>query len=337
MARKGEHKPRPAMPGADDPQGLGYLIDRFLDWLTVRGFSPVTRRGREQYLRYFAVWCGERGITKPVDVGKPVLERYQRHLFHYRKADGKPLTYRSQVNQLTPVRVFFRWLARNHHILINPAADLDMPRPEKRLPKDILTASEAEQIIAQVNLKDPCGIRDRAIMEVLYSTGMRRQELVNLKIFDLDLERGTVYISQGKGKKDRIIPIGERALAWVRKYLEEFRPKLAGVPDNGYLFLSRIDGKPFPKQRLSHMMRRAIKASGVGKQGACHIFRHTMATLMLEGGADIRYVQQMLGHVKLETTEIYTRVSMRKLKEVHSQTHPGASLKGRRDKNLEEE
>lgn len=166
------------------------------------------------------------------------------------------------------------------------------------------------------------GLRDRAILEVFYSTGMRRLELVHLTVHNIDAERGTVMIRQGKGKKDRMIPIGERALAWVERYKESARPELVTGKDDGTLFLSQW-GEAFQPNAMTALVRHHVEKSGVGKKGACHLFRHTMATLMLEGGADIRFIQAMLGHAELSTTEIYTQVSIRLLKSVHAATHPG--------------
>ncbi len=159
---------------------------------------------------------------------------------------------------------------------------------------------------------------------MFYGTGIRRAELAHLNLRDLDADRRTLIVRQGKGRKDRMIPIGARALAWIDRYLAEARPRLAGEPDDGTLFLT-VDGTPFSLDRLTQLVRDYVKASGVGKQGACHLFRHTMATLMLEGGADIRYIQAMLGHAELSTTQIYTQVSIRALQAVHTATFPGAS------------
>ena len=263
--------------------------------------------------------------SAPAEVTKPLLERYQRWLFQYRQKNGKPLTFPSQLQHLIPVRAFFKWLGRNNHILANPAADLELPRGEKRLPKHILTASEAERVLALPPFDEPLGLRDRALLEVFYSTGMRRMEAVGLKLYDLDAERGTVMIRQGKGKKDRMVPMGARAFAWVARYVEEARPKLALMPDDGTVFLTNL-GTPFEAGRLTQLVRDYIDAAETGKRGACHLFRHTCATLMHEGGADIRFIQQLLGHAELSTTQIYTQVSIRMLKEVHTRTHPGATL-----------
>ena len=175
--------------------------------------------------------------------------------------------------------------------------------------------------MAQADPATAHGLRDRAILEVLYSTGIRRTELVNLKLYDIDAERGTLMVRQGKGKKDRMIPIGDRALAWIEKYQADVRPALASAPDDGVLFLT-AQGEAFTPNRLTQLARDYVAKAELGKTGACHLFRHTMATLMLENGADIRFIQQMLGHAELSTTEIYTQVSIRALKEVHARTHP---------------
>ena len=174
-------------------------------------------------------------------------------------------------------------------------------------------------------IAEPLGLRDRAILEVFYSTGMRRMELAGLKLYDLDAERGTVMIRQGKGKKDRMIPMGARAFAWVGRYVDEARPRLVIAGDDGTVFLTNL-GTPFEPGRLTQLVRDYIDAAETGKRGSCHLFRHTCATLMLEGGADVRFIQQQLGHAELSTTQIYTQVSIRMLKEVHTRTHPGASL-----------
>jgi integrase/recombinase XerD len=216
-------------------------------------------------------------------------------------------------------------MTRQNHILHNPASELELPRLGHRLPRHVLTASEAEQVMMQPNVADPLGLRDRAILEVFYSTGIRRMELIRLKLFDLDAERGTLLVRQGKGKKDRFVPIGERAAAWVEKYIREARPQLASDPDDGTLFLANR-GEALNRDHLTWMVRSYVVRAKIGKTGACHLFRHTMATLMLEGGADIRFIQQMLGHAELSTTEIYTHVSIRMLKQVHTATHPAASL-----------
>lgn len=233
MPRKGQRSARLGLGDASDAHGFAALARAYLDWLAARNYSMATIGSREHHLREFIRWAIERGLARPAEVTKPILERYQRHLYHYRKKDGQPLTFRSQHGRLVPVRAFFKWLCRQNHLLSNPASDLELPRAEKRLPKHVLTAGEAERVLAVPDVSDPMGLRARAILEVFYSTGMRRMELLGLKLYDLDAERGTVLIRQGKGKKDRMIPMGERAFAWVHRYLEDARPKLALTPDEG--------------------------------------------------------------------------------------------------------
>jgi integrase/recombinase XerD len=320
MARNRTIKPQPV------PQNrMGSLIEEFIAWMRVRNTAEYTQYNRRACVAQFVRWAAERGLEDPMEVTRPVLESYQRYLYYYRQKNEKPLTFRTQYARLVAVRAWFRWLVRNHHILHNPASDLDMPRLEKRLPRAVLNEEETERVMMQPDLRDPLGVRDRAILETFYSTGIRRMELVNLKLYNVDHLRGTLSIWLGKGKKDRVVPIGERALAWVDKYLREARSQFVIEPDDGTLFLS-IEGGPFHLDRMSRLVRQYVEQANLGKSGACHMFRHTMATLMLENGADVRYIQEMLGHSSLESTQVYTQVSIRQLKQIHSATHPGATL-----------
>lgn len=305
-----------------DPQGMNALREKFLDWLAVTNYAERTVAIRRACLGYFIDWAAQRGIARPVEVSRPVLERYQRFLFAYRKQNGDPLSVATQCSRLASVKAWFKYLAKHHHVLYNPASEVEMPRLDFRLPKAILSASEAEIVLALPKVGEVLGLRDRAIMETLYSTGMRRMEAVNLKVHDVDRDRGTVMIRHGKGKKDRLIPIGGRASAWVEKYLLEARPRLAvGERSANVLFLTTM-GEAFHPVHLSKLVRDYVLAADLGKKGSCHLFRHTMATLMLEGGADIRFIQAMLGHASLDTTQVYTQVSIRMLKEIHTATHP---------------
>jgi len=314
------------LPGnPNDPEGLTAWMVRYLEALRVKNYSPRTVGNREMYLGAFIAWCDARSITRPQEVTKPIVDRYQRHLFHYRRASGKPLSFSSQIQALTPVRSYFKWLTRSNVLLWNPASEIELPRQEKRLPKHVLTIDEAERVLDVPDVSDPIGLRDRAILETLYSTGIRRMEVANLLVYDLDAERGTLMVRQGKGKKDRMVPIGERAIAWIARYVSEARGALVMPPDEGVMFLTQ-EGEAIGVDRLSQLVAGYVTKADTGKRGACHLFRHTCATLMLEGGADIRYIQEQLGHVELSTTQIYTQVSIRRLKTVHSLTHPSARL-----------
>jgi integrase/recombinase XerD len=253
-----------------------------------------------------------------------VLEDYQRHLFDFRKKDGRPLAIASQLTRLSPLKAWFRWMIRRDYLRRDPASELELPRIGYKLPT-VLNKDEAELVMQQPNVLNPIGLRDRAMLEMLYSTGMRRMELLRLRLFDVDKKHGLVTIREGKGRRDRIVPVGERALFWFEHYLSITRNKIVKQPDDSVAFLTTV-GAPLTPNYLSWLTRRYVKAAEVGKNGACHIFRHTMATLMLEGGADIRYIQAMLGHVRLDTTKIYTHVSIRMLKQIHTATHPAARL-----------
>ncbi|AQH01657.1 recombinase XerD [Burkholderia sp. KK1] len=328
--RKTPRAPLPVIGPADDPQSLYHQMRQFLEWQRERNYSEMGIKNRETNLRAFVAWCDERGLIRPQEVTRPVIERYQRYLFLYRQKNGEPLSGRSQQIKLAPLRVWFRWLVRHHRILSNPAADMEMPRVEKRLPKHVLSEQEAEQILNVPDVTSSLGIRDRAILETLYSTGVRRSELVALEVGALDYERGTLMVRQGKGKRDRLVPIGERALAWIRKYLDEVRPQLMLGDGNRTLYLTR-HGEALSVSEAGRMASDYIRRSGLDKSGSCHLFRHTMATLMLENGADVRFVQAMLGHANLETTQIYTHVAIRALKEVHTATHPARLQRQERD------
>lgn len=311
---------------AYDPDSLAAWMLRYLDWMAVTNYASTTVASRKVDLHLFNAWCKTRSLSKPNEITKPILERFQRYLYHYRKPNSKPLGFHRQSILLQGLKGFFKWLAQNNHILYNPASELILPKVPKQLPKDILTTEEVETILNQPDLNSPFGVRDRAMMEVLYSTGIRRTELVNLTIFNISESRGTLFIDQGKGKKDRVVPIGERALAWVNKYLDEVRGELLIDPTVTTLFIT-YQGNGFHPNKLTAVIRDYIKHADIGKSGSCHLFRHTMATQMLENGADVRFIQEMLGHASLETTQRYTHVSIGKLKDIHTATHPGANLK----------
>lgn len=324
MPKKGERKAAASLPANADPHGFVVRASEYYDWLRTKNYSHRTVENRELYLGYLIAWCEQRGITRPQDITRPILERYARYLYYYRgPKTGRPLSFRSQHSRLVPVRAFFKWLCKQNYLLSNPASEIELPRLEKRLPKHVLTISEVDAVLSVPDIDTDLGIRDRAILETLYSTGMRRMELIGLRLYDLDLERGTLMIRQGKGKKDRMVPIGERAIDWIERYVTDIRPGFVCEPDEGVLYLTSLS-EPFTPNRLTQLTRNYVKAADIGKTGSCHLFRHTMATLMLEGGADVRFIQEMLGHANLETTQIYTQVSIRKLQEIHAASHPSA-------------
>jgi integrase/recombinase XerD len=299
-------------------------VAQFLEWSAVVGYSPDTIRIRETTLGWFLDWCDERSVCAPRELTRTVIDRYQHHLYHYRKANGEPLTYGSQINRLNPLRAFCKWLVRENLLLYDPAAALVLVRPPKRLPH-VPTLLQVETILNGADVSTAEGIRDRAIMEVFYSSGLRRAELMRLKRHEVDLSSRVVWIRQGKGRKDRVVPVGERACMWVRKYVNDVRPHSVNGIDSETLFLMDTN-RSFTKDALTRCLANYVRAAGLA-HGACHLLRHAMATHMLENGADVRYIQAILGHSDLETTAVYTHVSIAKLKEVHAATHPARVLR----------
>ncbi len=313
-----------------DSRGLYAAMRRFLEHRGAIGHSERTLCNLERHLRSFIAWADARSVTHPQHVTRPVLERYQRWLYHYRKKDGMPLSIDTRRVMIVPLRSFFKWLTRAGEIDANPASEIDLPRKTQRLPRHVLSAGEVERVLAQPDTSTVLGLRDRAILEVLYATGMRRIEVSRLQIGDIDDERAVVLIREGKGRRDRLIPMGERALHWVRQYLDHSRSELAWNHEDRTLFLS-MEGFGLSVDWLTKIATQHIKKADLNKSGACHLFRHTMATLMLENGADIRFIQAILGHADLATTQIYTQVAIKQLQKVHQETHPGANRRIRND------
>jgi integrase/recombinase XerD len=270
----------------------------------------------------FLIWAAERDLHQASQITRPILEAYQRWLWRYTKANGHRLGWSTQRNRLSILKDFFRWITRQNIILHNPASELELPRMEKRLPQDTLSVSEVERLLAVPNVTDPLGVRDRAMLEVFYSCGLRRTELCRLELTDLNVERRTAHV-RGKGNKDRIVPVGQRALFWLDSYLREVRPLLCLDTRTQALFLTGY-GEAFNPDVLSRMVSGWLKQAGLKRKGCCHVLRHSCATHMLDNGADIRFIQQLLGHEKLETTAIYTEVSIKQLQEVHARCHPTA-------------
>jgi len=296
-------------------------VDDYLEDLKVHNRTPEAIESRRFELLPFLRWADERGLFYPEQITRTILESYQRYLWRYRKKNGKPLGISTQRQRLGGVKNFFAWLCKKHLLEANPASELELPRSEKRLPVEALSRPEVETVLGVPDVTDPLGIRDRAMLELFYSTGIRRSELTRLEIPDLNRDKKLLHIRLGKGRKDRVVPVGSRALQWVEKYIEDVRPLLVINIDAQALFLSGY-GEAFNPDVLGRKVVQYIKKADIGRKGGAHLLRHTCATHMLEGGADIRYIQQLLGHEKLETTAIYTEVSIIQLQAVHSRCHP---------------
>lgn len=320
MDKKGK-QPKPPIGDFHNAEGLYQLSLNYYQALRINRYSEATVLHKEECIRRFLRWCDERDIQAPQQITQPIVELYKKHLYHYRKPNGKPLSGGTQRGLVNTINGFLRFLVKERIILFNPASEVEMPRQGFRLPKDILTEKEIELILSQPDTQSPFGIRDRAIMELLYSTGIRRLECSRLEVRHLDLNRETLLV-RGKGDKDRIVPVGERALLWMTRYLEGVRPCHQWLrQEESAIFLTQY-GKPLSASHLSDQVSRYMKQAKITKEGSSHLFRHSMATHMLENGADIRYIQAMLGHSDIGTTQIYTQVSVAQLKKVCQETHP---------------
>ncbi len=298
------------------------LIHQFLQTMRMRNCSERTIACWQFILVRFMDWCQERGIECVSQVTAEHLSAYRRSLFHYRNPKtGQPLKFATQAHYLIPVRCWFAWLLESTWIEDDVTAKLELPKDDQRLPTGVLSADQVELLLNQPDLEKPTGVRDRAILETFYSTAIRCAELVDLDVYDINVDRQIVNVHQGKGKKDRVVPIGQRAISWVTKYLLDVRPTF--VADSGVtnLFVTSKGRAVHPNQ-LSGQVRKYLLQIGITHRGACHLIRHTTATLMMEAGADLRSLQLFLGHCRINTTQIYTHVSIQRLQEVHRKTHP---------------
>jgi integrase/recombinase XerD len=283
-------------------------------------FSPQTIRGYVQHARDFLAWLAERGIDLS-SVRTSDLLANQTELVAARKKDGSSYSVGHQQKHVSALKAFFRFLVRRSYLLQDPAAALEMPKSETRLPRTILTKDEARRILEAPRGKTPRELRDRAILETLYATGLRAGELVALTPLDVDTEERTLKVVLGKGRKGRIVPLTHAAARMIEGYLAFGRAKLLRHPTTAWLFVSDW-GVQCRDSTLNTMIRSYTKKAGVKKRVTCHTFRHSVATHLLRGHADIRHIQALLGHRSLQTTERYTRVEISDLREVVRRAHP---------------
>jgi len=315
---------RKAQVAIEHTEFYPYLL-KYNDTMLLRGYSNATLNRRDSDTRRFIAWCDERSLGHPNQITKPMLERYQRYLYHYRQEHNhRPLSPSSQNHYLTSIKQFFKWLTQQNYLLYNPASELLIIKPNPSLPA-VLSVEEVERLMQQPDIQTAEGLHDRAILELFYSTGLRRNELRQLKQQHIALHQKTLYVHQGKGHKDRLIPVGDCALHWLSRYLSESRDQFLIDRHQDTLFLTDSGGE-FGNGNLGNKVKRYMKHADINVMGSCHLLRHAMATHMLENGADLRFIQAMLGHSNLNTTQIYTHVSIRQLQQVHSETHP-AKLK----------
>lgn len=308
-----------------DIQTFSAAVSFYLDDCIARGMSPNTIKLKKQSLERFSAWCLTQQLRKPQEVNLEVMEGFRQYLHHYKKKrDGKPLSINTQYKFLTDLKLFLRRLYRRRVITNTEFEEFELPKCQKGLPRVVLSPEEVERIFVLPSLRcDLIGIRDRAILELYYASAIRRSELVRIKTGHIELAKRILQIVEGKGLRDRRLPIAKRACMRVESYLAQVRPKFLSVDSGDALFLSS-KGMPMHADQVGHMVGKYVRRAGIDKPGSCHLFRHAAATSMLDAGADIRHVQKMLGHASISTTQIYTHVAIKQLERVYNRTHPAA-------------
>lgn len=290
------------------------LIEQFLNYLNVeRSLSKNTILSYKRDLSIFQKYLGERGNSSWKNVSRKDIDDF----LMKRREEG--INSSSLARELVAIKMFFRFLVQEGFVNNDPTAILETPRLWKKLP-DTLSIEEVEKILNSARTNTVIGFRDRTCLELLYATGMRVSELSDLRITDINLEAGFVRC-RGKGDKERIVPIGKTALKYLRNYLNEIRPKLIKKNNEPFLFLSHL-GKKISRQSIWKLIKKCASRSGIKKKVGPHTLRHSFATHLLERGADLRVVQEMLGHANISTTQIYTHVNKERLKMIHKMFHP---------------
>ncbi len=287
----------------------------------VRNLKKRTLAETRRKLTFFFDYLACRGITAVDVINKEVISAYQIEQYERINGRGEPNSISYQNSILSVTRRFLAYLTDTGYLVANPAKDIAYAKLPQRLPRSILTASEARKILQAPDTKSVLGYRDRTILEVLYCTAIRKSELNNLTLGDVDYQDGFLRINNGKGEKDRVVPLGKIACGFVENYIHCVRPELVKDPHNKYLFLS-LRGNRINQNMAWVLVKKYAKKAKIKKNIYCHTFRHTCATAMLRNRADVRIIQKLLGHSSLDATQIYTHVSITDLKEVHQRCHP---------------
>lgn len=290
------------------------LIEEYLHFLAVeRGASLNTLEAYSRDIGRFLEFAGASGVPSPLAVNPEHVTAYLGAL------RGQGLSPASVNRKLAAIRGFYKYLLREARVEENPLARVETARTWMRLP-GALSRDEMEALLGQPAEATPSGIRDRAILELLYATGIRVSELATLTLNRVNRQMGFL-VTVGKGRKERIVPVGQSALGWLGRYIELARPVFLKKKTSNALFLNR-SGEGFTRQGLWKLIKKYAKMAGLERKVHPHTFRHSFATHLLEGGADLRSVQIMLGHADISTTQIYTHVTRERLKEVHKRFHP---------------
>jgi integrase/recombinase XerD len=300
-------------------------INDFGDYIMMKGYSERTKESYTYEINKFNAFLNEHypRISHINQVNKEILFDYNKYLSCYRDRKNRPLSNKSIIVKLAAVKHFFKYLVKVDLILKNPADALEAPKEEKTLPRVILSEQEIMQILDSINIHTPLGLRNKTILELFYTCGIRTSELCSLKLCDVDLKELIVFIRHGKGNKSRVLPIGQHCAEYIKLYLEKSRKfMLKGKNDEGYLFLSQM-GNPFNKETINRcVIGTVLKGVKIDKKITCYTFRHSVATLLIKRGIDIRYVAELLGHTSLKTTQKYCHLEISDIKKMHALYHP---------------
>lgn len=308
---------------------LEKAVQLFLDALRAQAFARRTIETYTPPLEAFVTWARRHGAVNIRDVDQGLLRDYQSAVAAIISRYGRPLSISAQSQRLTVLRLLFAFLVRRQFLIMDPARELELPRvPRRGLPYGLPTPAEMDRLLSAPDVSTPLGIRLRAMMEVLYATGIRNAELRGLHVWDIELNEGTLTVVRGKGQKDRVVPLGAHACHWVGLYLTQVRP-LWAKRTSSILFITQT-GRPLHYTPLSRFIRDCARKAGLTKRITAHTLRHACASHMLRAGAGIRHLQRLLGHRSLATTEVYTHVEISDLKRVHRKCHPRAGGRRRR-------
>ncbi|MGB5616525.1 MAG: tyrosine-type recombinase/integrase [Desulfobacterales bacterium] len=300
------------------------VIPDYLNHLKMLGRSYYTVKNARYTLRHFAGFLETENAAGIEELSADIVSEYQQELYFCLTAKGHPLTLRTQALRLSIVKGFTRFLKDRDYLIHDPGQALRLPKKPRRLPKVILSAAEIKKLLAAPDMRTNGGYRNRIILEILYDTAIRRAEVAGIKLHDLDLAAGYIRIT-GKGDKDRVVPLSRRVCELVQNYVLMARPRFVAGDDPGYLILNRWGQKMDPNG-IWAVVKRCVALSGIKKNITTHTFRHTCATHMLKNGAPARHLQEMLGHESLESTQVYTHVTINDLKRVHAKYHPSEQL-----------
>jgi integrase/recombinase XerD len=296
-------------------------VRQYLNAMMATGRSPHTVRGAKSAFKALVAFLGSVGVENIEQVTHDALLRYREALSWHLTDKGTPLTARSQSELLGHLRAFCRWMVAQDWLVSDPSKRIPNPRKPQQLPKAILDEAKVEHILAQPDLRTARGYRDRVILEVLYSSGIRREEAAHLRLEDVDTEHGFLIVREGKNRKDRAVPIGTSVCVLLQTYIVGVRKDWLGADRDRHLFLNRF-GRGMGPNAVWHVVHKYARIANIDRAVSTHTFRHSCATHMLRAGAPIRHLQEMLGHASIETTQIYTRVTITDLKVVHRRFHP---------------